>query len=180
MKFFYVILSFLLVPSILFSKDIEGAFSCKVQKHTDIMMKDGKAIYTDYPIDARIKKDDTIFINYTYLSDINTINVKLDSNETEVDFMMTGYFYDWNNRRKKNPKILFIVDNKKNLIATISKDTISAEDYAKLILTRYAENDWNALLTTSYENNSSITAMNCRHVVNVLDAIFKKVKEKGY
>ena len=42
------------------------------------------------------------------------------------------------------------------------------------------KNYWNALLTASYEDNSSITGMNCRHVVNVLDTIFKKVKEKGY
>ena len=178
MKFFYVILSFLLVPNILFSEDIEGAFSCKVQKHTSVLMQEGNA--NEYKMYERVKKDDTIFINYTYLSDINTINIKLDSNEAEVDFMMTGYFYDWNNRRKKNPKILFIVDNKKNVIATMSKDTITAEDYAKLILTRYAKNYWNALLTASYEDNSSITGMNCRHVVNVLDTIFKKVKEKGY
>ena len=62
----------------------------------------------------------------------------------------------------------------------MSKDTISAEYYAnQLSLTRYNENDWNALLTTSYEYNSSITGMNCRHVVNVLNTIFKKVKEKG-
>ena len=63
----------------------------------------------------------------------------------------------------------------------MTKDTISAERHEKqLSLTRYTENDWNALLTTSYEYDSSITGMNCRHVVNVLDAIFKKVKEKGY
>ena len=110
MKFFYVILSFLLVPNILFSEDIEGAFSCKVKKHTSILMQEGKAIYD---IDKRIKKDDTIFINYTYLSDINTIDIKMDSNEAEVDFMMTGYFYDWENMRKESPKTLFIVDYKK-------------------------------------------------------------------
>ena len=47
----------------------------------------------------------------------------------------------------------------------MSKDSLSAEDYAnQLILTRYTENDWNALLTTSYEYNSSITGMNCRHM----------------
>jgi hypothetical protein len=176
-----MILSFLLVPNILFSEDIEGAFSCKVQKHTDIMMRDGKAIYPDYPIHARIKKDDTIFINYTYLSDINTIEIIMDSNEADVNFYMPGYFYDYKNRRKENPKILYIVNDEKEFLATMSKDTISAEYYAsKLSLTRYNENDWNALLTTSFVFNSSITGMNCRHVVNVLDAIFKKVKEKGY
>ena len=166
------------MPNILFSEDIEGAFSCKVQKHTSILMQEGKAIYD---IDKRIKKDDTIFINYTYLSDINTIDIKMDSNEAEVDFIMTGYFYDWENMRKESPKTLFIVDYKENLISSMTKDTIYAERHEKqLSLTRYTENDWNALLTTSYEDNSRITGMNCRHVVNVLDAIFKKVKEKGY
>ena len=45
-------------------------------------MQEGKAIYTDYPIDARIKKDDTIFINYTYLVTYrNTVHLPI----TRVD-----------------------------------------------------------------------------------------------
>lgn len=36
-----------------------------------------------------------IFINYTYFSDINTVDIKEDGNEAEVYFILTAYFYDW-------------------------------------------------------------------------------------
>lgn len=172
-----------------FSKEIEGAFRCKIENGYLLVMQDGiSKQYGGY--ENSLKKGDSIIFNYSY----NQFGTSVSKDFTM--YTPSGFRPIFNssaniNKRKAGDKELFPnsffgtskYGGKGNEILAISEDSIFAEGIpgGELELTRYFKNDWHGFLTAeSVQDTIHVMTLNCRHVLDGLERIVKDLKQAGF
>ena len=182
-----ITLTILVASNVSLSQELEGVFSCKVDRVFVLVMKDGSAeIYKRRK--GGSAAGDTILFNYVYFA---------DGTSTERDFVMAT-------PEGSEPSFIMVAiiqkrdaEGKKGMFSDYWEGTddgggetkhVVSEDYIraefsldeKLELIRYFKNDWHGFLTTDKSDSIEVLGLNCRHMMDGLEPMVRDLKASGF